>query len=115
MTAFAGLVQDYVRAERPVAGVPPGRMVALVGDAEPRRGQRVRGTARRMEARPSQRLVGSSTTTARASDAITPDRLYPAHREPGSATWTGRLTLKYGRLLEQAFARARRRCAARLD
>ncbi|MBF9035855.1 transketolase [Rhodobacterales bacterium HKCCE2091] len=34
ITAFASLVQDYVTAKTWGAGVTPGRMVALVGDAE---------------------------------------------------------------------------------
>src|SRR5262245_1947921 len=33
-TLFSSLVQDYVRAHGWAAGRPPGRMIALVGDAE---------------------------------------------------------------------------------
>ncbi len=56
-TLFSSLVQDYVRAHGWGLDRPEGRMVALVGDAEPRRGQRLRIAARRLEAGPAQLLV----------------------------------------------------------
>jgi pyruvate dehydrogenase complex dehydrogenase (E1) component len=56
-TLFSSLVQDYVRAHGWAAGRPEGRMIALVGDAETRRGQHLRGAARRLEAGRAQLLV----------------------------------------------------------
>ena len=51
------LVQDYVRAHGWANDRPEGRMIALVGDAETRRGQHFRGAARGVEAGAAQLLV----------------------------------------------------------
>lgn len=57
-TLFSSLVQDYVKAHGWAKDAPEGRMVALIGDAEARRGQHLRSPDGGLEAWPAQHLVG---------------------------------------------------------
>ena len=57
ITTFASIMQDYVRLKGLGDGSPPGRMVAVMGDAEIDERQCFRGDARGLEARCPQPLV----------------------------------------------------------
>jgi pyruvate dehydrogenase E1 component len=104
MTAFAGLAQDYVHAKGLSPGVPPGRMVALVGDAELDEGNVFEALLEGWKH--GLRNVWWVIDYNRQSlDAITPDRLYPRIENLFRDMDWRVVTLKYGRLLEQAFAR----------
>lgn len=64
-TLFASLVQDYLKAKGWAPGLPEGRMVSLVGDAEMDEGN-IFEACRRAGSMACATPGGSSTTTARA-------------------------------------------------
>lgn len=105
ITTFAALVRDYVRLKRLVAEDSPwGRMVAVVGDAELDEGNiyeaLLEGWKHEIEG-----VWWVIDYNRQSLDSIVPDRLF--HRIEGlfrDMRWEV-VTLKYGRLLEAAFAR----------
>lgn len=105
MTSFASLVQDYVHLKGLVDGqVPTGRMIALVGDAEFDEGSVFEAL---FEAcKHAIRNVWWIIDYNRQSlDAVIPDRLLHRLDTVFRAMEWRVVTLKYGKLLERAFAR----------
>jgi len=103
MTSFAALVQDYVRLKGLLAPEQPvGRMVALLGDAEFDEGNVFEAMLEgwKHDIRNVWWIVDYNRQSL---DAIAPDRLF--HRMDSifrDMEWDV-VTLKYGRLLEDAF------------
>ena len=104
MTAFASLIQDYVRAKGMGGDWPEGRMVAVVGDAELDEGNIYECLLEVLEERPAQSAGGSSTTTGRASMRSSSDRLFNKVVGLFETMGWNVVTLKYGHALEAAFA-----------
>ena len=105
MTSFAALVQDYVRMKGLAAGDdPPGRMVALLGDAEFDEGNVFEAMLEGWK-HDIRNVWWIIDYNRQSLDAIVTDRLF--NRMDGifrSMGWDV-VTLKYGRLLERAFER----------
>ena len=105
MTSFAALVQDYVRVKGMVdAADPPGRMVALLGDAEFDEGNVFEALFEGWKH--GVRNVWWIIDYNRQSlDAIVTDRTFQRVDSVFRDMEWDVVTLKYGKLLERAFAR----------
>jgi pyruvate dehydrogenase E1 component len=103
MTSFAALVQDYVRLKQ-FSDAPPGRMIALLGDAEFDEGNVFEALLESWK-HEIQNVWWIIDYNRQSLDAIVTDRLF-GRMEPifRNMEWDV-VTLKYGRLLESAFAR----------
>jgi pyruvate dehydrogenase E1 component len=105
MTSFASLVQEYLRAKRMVdATEPPGRMIALLGDAEFDEGNVFEAMLEswKHDIRDVWWIIDYNRQSL---DAIVTDRLFQRMDSIFRAMEWNVLTLKYGRLLERAFTR----------
>jgi pyruvate dehydrogenase E1 component len=104
ITNFAALIQDYVRLKGMTpAGSRPGRMVAVVGDAELDEGNIYEALLESWK-HDIQDVWWLIDYNRQSLDSIVPDRLF--HRIEGlfrDMRWDV-VTLKYGRKLEAAFA-----------
>jgi pyruvate dehydrogenase E1 component len=104
MTSFAALVQDYLRLKGLGHGVPPGRMVALAGDAELDEGNIYEAMLEgwKHEIRNVWWIIDYNRQSL---DNVISDRLFG--RIDGLFHTMGWrvVTLKYGKLLEAAFRR----------
>ncbi len=104
MTSFAALVQDYVRLHGLTAGGdPPGRMVAVVGDAELDEGNVYEAMLEgwKHEVRNVWWVIDYNRQSL---DAVVSDRLY-SHIDDLFRNMGWRVViLKYGKKLERAFA-----------
>jgi len=105
MTSFAALVQDYLRLKRLVDDqAPPGRMIAVAGDAEFDEGNMFEALLEGWKHRISN-VWWIIDYNRQSLDAIVADRFFQRlDRVFQSMEWRV-VTLKYGKLLEQAFAR----------
>src|SRR5207244_3889608 len=105
MTTFASLVQDYLRLKglAPV-DTPPGRMIALLGDAEFDEGNVFEAMLEgwKHDIRNVWWIVDYNRQSL---DAVAPDRLFNRMDAVFRAVDWDVVTLKYGRLLEDAFVR----------
>jgi pyruvate dehydrogenase E1 component len=105
MTSFAALVQEYLRAKQLVdVAEPPGRMIALLGDAEFDEGNVFEALLEGWK-HGIRDLWWIIDYNRQSLDAIVTDRLF--HRMDSifrNMEWNV-VTLKYGRRLEQAFLR----------
>src|ERR1700694_1154850 len=104
MTSFAALVQEYVRLRSFVADdVPAGRMIALLGDAEFDEGNIFEAMLEgwKHDVRNTWWIVDYNRQSL---DAVACDRLYNRFESIFRAMDWDVVTLKYGRLLRQAFA-----------
>src|SRR5690242_5244476 len=105
MTLFSSIVQDYVRLKGLTpADRPPGRMVALVGDAEIDEGNVFEALLEGWK-HDVRNLWWIIDYNRQSLDSVVEDRLF--QRIDGlflSMGWDV-VTLKYGKRLEQAFAR----------
>jgi len=115
MTAFAALVQDYLRLKRmgPI-DEPPGRMVALVGDAEFDEGNVFEAMLEAWK-HDVRNLWWIIDYNRQSLDNVISDRLFG--RIDGvfhSMDWRV-VTLKYGKKLQEAFRQRGRRRAAPVD
>jgi len=102
-TLFASLVQDYLETHKLLA-TPPGRMVALIGDAELDEGNVFEALLEgwKHEVRNVWWVIDYNRQSL---DGVVADKLFQKiHSFFGSVGWNV-VTLKYGRLLEEAFAR----------
>ncbi len=113
LTSFAALMQDYVRLHGLDAGaVPPGRMVAIAGDAELDEGNIYEALLEgwKHDVRNVWWIIDYNRQSL---DSVVPDRLFGRIEGLfGDMGWNV-VTLKYGRKLQAAFARpAARRCGA---
>jgi pyruvate dehydrogenase E1 component len=104
MTLFASMVQDYVQLKALAPeGQPPGRMVALVGDAELDEGNIFEALLEgwKHEVR---NLWWVIDYNRQSLDSVVNDRLFGRIGEMFELVGWRVVTLKYGSLLEAAFA-----------
>ena len=105
MTSFASLVQEYLRAKRMVdVAEPPGRMVALLGDAEFDEGNVFEAMLESWK-HDIRNVWWIIDYNRQSLDAIVTDRLFQRMDSIFRAMEWNVVTLKYGRLLEQAFTK----------
>jgi pyruvate dehydrogenase E1 component len=104
LTSFAALVQDYVRLKGLAdAGSPPGRMVAVVGDAELDEGNIFEALLEGWK-HDVRNLWWVIDYNRQSLDAVVSDRLY-SHIDQLFQNMGWRVvTLKYGKKLERVFA-----------
>ncbi len=104
LTSFAALMQDYVRLHGLDAGLPPGRHVAIAGDAELDEGNIYEALLEGWK-HDVRNVWWVIDYNRQSLDSVVPDRLFGRieglFRDMG---WNV-VTLKYGRLLQAAFAR----------
>ena len=104
LTSFAALMHDYVRLHGLDAGLPPGRHVAIAGDAELDEGNIYEALLEGWK-HDVRNVWWVIDYNRQSLDSVVPDRLFGRieglFRDMG---WNV-VTLKYGRLLEAAFAR----------
>jgi pyruvate dehydrogenase E1 component len=105
MTAFASLVQDYVRLKR-LTGTdrPAGRMVAIVGDAELDEGNVYEALYESWK-HDIRNVWWVIDYNRQSLDAVISDRLFGRIEHQFAAMGWRVVTLKYGKQLEAAFAR----------
>ena len=105
MTLFASLVQDYLRLHRLAPGdVPPGRMIALAGDAELDEGNIFEALLEGWK-HDVRNLWWIIDYNRQSLDAVVSDRLFGRIDALFEMFGWRVVTLKYGRLLQAAFAR----------
>ncbi len=103
MTSFASLVQDYVRLKRwAPEGLPEGRMVALVGDAELDEGNIYEALLEgwKHDLRNTWWIIDYNRQSL---DAVVRDRLFGQIDQLFRNMGWNVVTLKYGKKLESAF------------
>ncbi len=104
LTSFAALMQDYVRLHGLDQGLPPGRQVAIAGDAELDEGNIYEALLEgwKHDVRDVWWIIDYNRQSL---DSVVPDRLFGRieglFRDMG---WNV-VTLKYGRMLQAAFER----------
>jgi pyruvate dehydrogenase E1 component len=103
VTAFSALVQDYLEARGALPAGKRGRMIALLGDAELDEGNiyecLIEGA--KHDLRDTWWIVDYNRQSL---DATTTDRMFERFAEMFEAVGWQVVTLKYGRLQQQAFA-----------
>jgi len=105
VTLFASLVQDYLRLKRLVpADPPPGRMIALAGDAELDEGNIFEALLEGWK-HDVRNLWWVVDYNRQSLDAVVSDRLFGRIDALFEMFGWRVVTLKYGRLLQTAFAR----------
>jgi pyruvate dehydrogenase E1 component len=105
MTSFAALVQDYLRAKRMMDdATPPGRMVALLGDAEFDEGNVFEALLEGWK-HDVQNVWWIIDYNRQSLDSVMPDRVFQRMDSVFRDMGWNVVTLKYGRLMEKAFAR----------
>jgi pyruvate dehydrogenase E1 component len=105
MTLFASLVQDYLRLHRLTpADTPPGRMIALAGDAELDEGNIFEALLEGWK-HDVRNLWWVIDYNRQSLDAVVSDRLFGRIDALFEMFGWRVVTLKYGRLLQAAFAR----------
>src|SRR5438067_1876491 len=105
MTLFASLVQDYLRLHRLTpADAPPGRMIALAGDAELDEGNIFEALLEGWK-HDVRNLWWIIDYNRQSLDAVVSDRLFGRIDALFEMFGWRVVTLKYGRLLQAAFAR----------
>jgi pyruvate dehydrogenase E1 component len=105
MTAFASLVQDYaLLKDLAPEGVKPGRMIAIVGDAELDEGNIHEALIEswKHDIRNSWWIIDYNRQSL---DAVITDRLFAGIESQFKAVGWRVITLKYGKKLEAAFKR----------
>jgi pyruvate dehydrogenase E1 component len=104
MTLFASLVQDYLRLHRLIPDAPPGRMIALAGDAELDEGNIFEALLEGWK-HDVRNLWWIIDYNRQSLDAVVSDRLFGRIDALFEMFGWRVVTLKYGRLLQAAFAR----------
>jgi pyruvate dehydrogenase E1 component len=105
VTLFASLVQDYLRLKRLIpVDAPPGRMIALAGDAELDEGNIFEALLEGWK-HDVRNLWWIIDYNRQSLDAVVSDRLFGRIDSLFELVGWRVVTLKYGRLLEAAFAR----------
>src|SRR6478609_7281502 len=105
VTLFASMVQDYLRLKRLVpSDTPPGRMIALAGDAELDEGNIFEALLEGWK-HDIRNLWWVIDYNRQSLDAVVSDRLFGRIDAMFEMMGWRVVTLKYGRLLEAAFAR----------
>ncbi len=102
ITAFASLVQDYVRAHGGMKDWPEGRMVALLGDAELDEGNIFECLLEgwKHDLRNCWWVIDYNRQSL---DSVVSDALFQKHADVFRALGWEVITIKYGRRLEAAF------------
>src|SRR5881394_136274 len=104
VTLFAALVQDYLRLKRLVpSDTPPGRMIALAGDAELDEGNIFEALLEGWK-HDVRNLWWVIDYNRQSLDGMVNDRLFGRVAEMFELVGWRVITLKYGKLLETAFA-----------
>src|SRR5215203_3900200 len=103
-TIFASLVQDYIRAHGWGVGRPEGRMIALAGDAEMDEGNIFEALLEGWK-HDVRNLWWIIDYNRQSLDAVVSDRLFGRIDAMFEMFGWRVVTLKYGRLLQAAFAR----------
>src|SRR5436853_7096638 len=104
VTLFAALVQDYLRLKRLVpSDTPPGRMIALAGDAELDEGNIFEALLEGWK-HDVRNLWWVIDYNRQSLDGVVNDRLFGRIGEMFELVGWRVVTLKYGKLLETAFA-----------
>src|SRR5246500_5885301 len=104
MTLFASIAQDYLRLKRLVPTPdPPGRMIALAGDAELDEGNIFEALLEGWK-HDVRNLWWIIDYNRQSLDAVIPDRVFSRMDSVFRGMDWRVVTLKYGRLLERAFA-----------
>src|SRR6266446_349018 len=103
VTLFAALVQDYLRLHH-LTDTPPGRMIALAGDAELDEGNIFEALLEGWK-HDVRNLWWVVDYNRQSLDAVVSDRLFGRIDALFEMMGWRVVTLKYGRLLEAAFAR----------
>ncbi|HVQ76659.1 MAG TPA: transketolase [Candidatus Binatia bacterium] len=105
-TLFASLVQDYVRLKgwMPDPVAPPGRMVAVLGDAELDEGNVFEAMLEGWK-HDVRNLWWVVDYNRQSLDSVVADRLFSRMDDVFRTTGFQVVTLKYGKQLEAAFAR----------
>ena len=103
ITAFASLIQDYLEARDQLPPEGRGRMISLLGDAELDEGNIYEALIEgaKHDLRNTWWIVDYNRQSL---DATTSDRMFDRFAEIFAACGWEIVTLKWGRLLEQAFA-----------
>ena len=115
MTLFASLAQDYLRLKHLVPTQdPPGRMIALAGDAELDEGNIFEALLEGWK-HDVRNLWWVIDYNRQSLDAVVSDRLFGRIDAMFEMMGWRVVTLKYGRLLEAAFARPDGASSARVD
>jgi pyruvate dehydrogenase E1 component len=105
MTLFASLVQDYLRLHRLIPGdAPPGRMIALAGDAELDEGNIFEALLEGWK-HDVRNLWWIIDYNRQSLDAVVSDRLFGRIDALFEMFGWRVVSLKYGRLLQAAFDR----------
>jgi len=105
MTAFASLTQDYLRRHRPaVAAETPGRMIAVVGDAEMDEGNMYEALLEgwKHDLRNCWWIIDYNRQSL---DGVVSDRLFRWIDRTFRGTGWNVVTLKYGKRMMAAFAK----------
>ncbi len=114
MTLFSSIAQDYLRLKELIAtDEPPGRMIALAGDAELDEGNVFEAMLEGWK-HDVRNLWWVIDYNRQSLDAVVSDRLFNRIDALFSTMGWRVVTLKYGRLWRH-FCPARRRASARLD
>ncbi|HKU99431.1 MAG TPA: transketolase [Vineibacter sp.] len=103
MTLFSSLVQDYVRLKKLAPERPVGRMVALVGDAELDEGNVFEALLEGWK-HDVRNLWWVIDYNRQSLDSVVNDRLFGRVAEMFELVGWRVVTLKYGKMLEAAFA-----------
>ncbi len=104
MTAFASIMQDYVRLKAGEAAGPPGRMVAVMGDAEMDEGNIFEAMLEGWK-HDVRNLWWIIDYNRQSLDSVVTDRLFGRLDELFRAMGWRVRTLKYGKRLQAAFLR----------
>jgi pyruvate dehydrogenase E1 component len=105
MTSFAALVQDYLRLKSLLpAERPPGRMVAVVGDAELDEGNIFEALLEGWK-HDIRNVWWIIDYNRQSLDSVASDMMYSRFDEMFEAMGWHVITIKYGKLLEAAFKR----------
>jgi pyruvate dehydrogenase E1 component len=104
MTAFASLVQDYLKARDWMGDWPEGRMVALLGDAELDEGNIFECLLEgwKHDLRNCWWVIDYNRQSL---DSVVSDALFQKHADVFRALGWEVITVKYGKRLEKAFAK----------
>ena len=103
VTAFASLVQDYVRARGWASDWPEGRMISLMGDAELDEGNIFECTLE-MWKHGLKNCWWVIDYNRQSLDSVVSDALFQKHTDVFASLGWDIVTMKYGRKLRHAFA-----------
>ena len=104
LTSFAALVQEYLRARELTPSMPPGRMVALLGDAEFDEGNVFEALYEGWK-HDIRNVWWVIDYNRQSLDAVVSDRIFARMDSIFRAVGWNVVTLKYGRLMRDAFTR----------